>query len=241
LGRSNLSNLVGSIRIKKLSRTNPGIAHLIGQVRRDKLTYLDLPALIDLYQVIAQIESDHRDGIIIEAGCALGGSAIVIAGSKNPNRNFYLYDVFGTIPAPSDQDGVDARERYEVISSGKSEGINGERYYGYQDDLFEKVIVNFEKLGFPIDKNCIYLKKGLFQDTLIVDEPVAFAHIDADWFESVMVCLERITPYLVQGGVLVIDDYYHWSGARKAVDDYFEGRDNEFHFNRKSRLRVVKK
>jgi asparagine synthase (glutamine-hydrolysing) len=227
--------------LKRLSRANPEIASLIGQVRKDKLTYLDLSALIDLYHSVAQLEKDQRAGLIVEAGCALGGSAIVIAGSKNPSRSFYLYDVFGTIPAPSEQDGIDAHERYGVISSGKSEGINGEEYYGYQEDLFDKVIDNFTKSGFPIDKNRIYLKKGLFQDALFIDEPVALAHIDADWYESVIICLERITPYLVKGGVLIIDDYYHWSGARKAVDQFFEGRDNEFQFINKSRLHVVKK
>jgi hypothetical protein len=29
-------------------------------------------------------------------------------------------------------------------------------------------------------------------------------------------------PRLVAGGVLIIDDYGHWAGARKAVDEYFK-------------------
>jgi asparagine synthase (glutamine-hydrolysing) len=81
----------------------------------------------------------------------------------------------------------------------------------------------------------------LFQESLIIDEPVALAHIGADWYESVMVCLEESHLILLRGGVMIIDDYYHWSGARKAVEQYFDGRNNEYQFINKSRLHVVKK
>jgi len=59
------------------------------------------------------------------------------------------------------------------------------------------------------------------QDTLRVDEPVAFAHVDVDWYEPVKTCLERIVPRLSRGGALVLDDYNDWSGCRKATDEYF--------------------
>lgn len=92
----------------------------------------------------------------------------------------------------------------------------------------------------PVDANNTYLVKGLFQDTLHINEPVAFAHIDGDWYESVMVCLQRIAPHLVRGGVLVIDDYDDWSGCRKAVDEYFSDKQHLYTFIRKSRLHIVR-
>jgi asparagine synthase (glutamine-hydrolysing) len=55
---------------------------------------------------------------------------------------------------------------------------------------------------------------------LHVSEPVALAHIDGDWYRSVMTCLRRIEPNLVPGGTLVIDDYRAWSGCKRAVDEY---------------------
>jgi O-methyltransferase len=85
----------------------------------------------------------------------------------------------------------------------------------------------------------VELVRGLFEDTLDLDEPVAFAHLDGDWYESTMTCLERIAPLLAPGGRIVLDDYYHWSGCRTAVDEYFAGRDG-YRFEERARLHVVR-
>ena len=77
-------------------------------------------------------------------------------------------------------------------------------------------------------------------DTLHPAAPVALAHIDGDWYRSVLTCLERIWPWLIVGGVLVIDDYDSWSGCRCAVNDYFAGRIAEYRFERRARLHIVK-
>ena len=66
------------------------------------------------------------------------------------------------------------------------------------------------------------------------------AHIDCDWYESVKLSLEQITPNLVKGGYLIIDDYYRYSGCTTAVDEYFKDKKNQFKFLKKERL-VVKK
>ena len=67
---------------------------------------------------------------------------------------------------------------------------------------------SFTRHGVPLAENNVELVKGLFQDTIHLDEPVAFAHLDGDWYESTMVCLERIAPLLVPGGRIVLDDYH---------------------------------
>jgi len=53
-----------------------------------------------------------------------------------------------------------------------------------------------------------------------------------------MVCLTRIEPFLVKNGVLVIDDYYAWSGCRSAVDEYFFDKKERFLFEKKNRLHI---
>jgi asparagine synthase (glutamine-hydrolysing) len=195
---------------------------VLSAVLADSLTYLGEDALNDLYEQVTRLENEGSDGILIEAGCALGGSAIVIATAKSSSRPFYVYDMFGMIPPPSDRDGEDVHKRYEIIKSGKSSGIGGQKYYGYEENLFDKVGYNFSRYNVPIDKNNVYLVKGLFQDTLYVQDKVALAHIDVDWYESVKTCLERIEPHLIAGSVLVIDDYDHWSGCKNAVDDILQ-------------------
>lgn len=89
-------------------------------------------------------------------------------------------------------------------------------------------------------ENNIYLKKGLYEDTLNVDLPVSLAHLDCDRYNSVLTCLTRIEPHLVRGGALVVQNY--WPGGRKAVDEYFRARNkNEFRFEQKAALYIVKK
>ena len=77
----------------------------------------------------------------------------------------------------------------------------------------------------PVGEHNVELIQGLFEDTIELDEPVALAHLDGDWYESTMTCLTRIAPLLVPGGRIVLDDYYKWSGCRAAVDEYFADRD----------------
>jgi len=146
------------------------------------------------------------------------------------------------IPPPSEKDCEDVHKRYEIIKAGKAKGLGTNNYYGYDENLFEKVKENFNHYGIELLSNNVHLVKGLFQDTMKIDFPVALAHIDCDWYESVLTCLTRIVPELVVGGTLVIDDYYSWSGCKKAVDEYFHGNNREnFRFVRKNRLHIIKK
>jgi len=214
---------------------------IVRAVRAEGLTYLEESALKDIYYRVEKLELENNPGILIEAGCALGGSAIVMAAAKKKARSFYVYDVFGMIPPPSDADGADVHNRYETIVSGQSKGIKGAKYYGYEEDLLTRVNENFDRHKVAVRENNIHLVKGLFEDSMRVSEPVALAHIDGDWYQSVLTCLERIEPHLVSGGVLIIDDYDAWSGCRKAVDEYFSDKLERYEFVRHSRLHVVRK
>ncbi len=77
-------------------------------------------------------------------------------------------------------------------------------------------------------------------DTLTGDEPVALAHIDGDWYESVLTCLVRIGPRLSSRGVMVIDDYFYWSGCRRAVDEFLAEHPGEYRTVRRTRLHIEK-
>lgn len=219
----------------------PHLAATIKKVRAKKLTYLDRSTLTELAQVVLTQKKQLIEGAMLEMGCALGGSAIVLASAKAREKPFYLYDVFGMIPPPSERDSQDVHARYQVIKSGRSAGIGGERYYGYQADLYEKVQGYFSAFDLVTSTHNIQLIKGLYEDTLQINFPVALAHIDCDWYDSVKVCLERIVPHLVIGGTLIIDDYYCYSGCRQAVDDYFQHQDQgKYKFEKKNRLHIVR-
>lgn len=225
----------------RLFRQDNRAYQIVKQVRDQKLTYLEPAALADIYERVKQVEENQLDGVILEAGCALGGSALVISFAKGKNRPFLIFDAFEMIPPPSESDGEDAHKRYEQISSGQATGIKGGTYYGYQDNLLDQVQETFKTFELPPDEYHVDFIQGYYENALHVDQPIAFAHIDCDWYDSVITCLERIEPYLVSGGVMVIDDYNDWSGCKKAVDTYFAERGDEFEFEMKSRLHIIRK
>jgi hypothetical protein len=211
----------------------------IATVRAEHLTYLKPDNLRELAGTVLDVEKQGLDGMLIEAGTARGGSAIVMAAAKAPERPMKVYDVFGMIPPPSEHDGTDVHERYAKITAGEARGPGGDTYYGYRDDLYDEVTESFARHGVPVTERSVELIKGLFEDTIEGDEPVALAHLDGDWYESTMTCLTRIAPRLVSGGRIVLDDYYAWSGCRTAVDEYFKDRDG-FRLQHGSRLHVIR-
>lgn len=204
-----------------LARLRPDDRDLIQSVRANNLTYLSGAKLASIAETCRSIEDQGLPGMFIEAGCALGGSAILIGRIKSVDRLLNIYDVFGMIPSPTMEDGSDVHKRFTTIQSGRSRGIGGDRYYGYEKDLLDKVRDNLSAHGVTEQSDSLRLIKGLLQDTMSIREAVAFAHIDVDWYEPVKVCLERIVPNLVVGGSIIIDDYKDWSGCRKATDDFF--------------------
>lgn len=226
-------------RARKRSPLPPAVEETIARVRDEHLSYLRPRHLRDLATVVRDLERDGVPGLLVEAGTARGGSAIVIAAAKTPERPLKVYDVFGMIPPPGERDGADVHERYAEIAAGRARGVGGETYYGYRGDLQAEVEAAFARLGVPAEEHRVELIRGRFEDTIVLDEPVAFAHLDGDWYESTMTCLERIAPLVVPGGRIVLDDYAKWSGCRRAVDEYFAGRDG-FRFEHRDKLHVIR-
>ena len=213
---------------------------IVRRVSADALTYLEPAALRDLYDVVRAAGRERVPGVLIEVGCALGGSALVMAAARTREYPLQLYDVFGMPPAPTAGDGPDAHGRYAEIASGRSPGIGGGVYYGYVEHLLEQVRATFARYGFDPDRDRIEFIQGMVQDMLPSTGPVAVAHVDCDRYASVRTCLERIAPRLSPRGVLVVDDYEHKSGCRRAVDEYFRGREAEYRFVHRSRLHITR-
>jgi len=213
--------------------------NVIDKIIKDKISFLKKDALTNLKSNVLKI--NNIEGDIIETGCALGGSSICIAFYKNKNKNFNIYDVFGMIPEPTDKDDKDVHDRYSVIKSGKSKGIKGDIYYGYRDNLLEEVKNNFKIYNINPETNNINFIKGLYKDTLFITRPVAFANIDCDYYDPVMNSLNQIVPKLSINGILTIDDYYCWSGSRKAVDEYFKKIKKNYKFEKVARrLNIIR-
>lgn len=77
--------------------------------------------------------------------------------------------------------------------------------------------------NYPQDK--LHYIIGDVRKTLLNDknkpEKIAILRLDTDWYDSTKVELQELYDKVVKGGIIIFDDYYHWDGQRKAVDEYF--------------------
>lgn len=198
------------------------------KVRDARLTYLNPRKFLRLEAAAERLSNEGVKGDFCEFGVALGGSGIVMADyAKRQSRAFHGFDVFEMIPPPeSEKDGTRAKERYETIASGTSEGIGGDIYYGYIDNLIDKVKGSFAQFGVAVDGEAVVLHQGLFEDSWPGSgvTSVALAHIDCDWYDPVKYCLEQVADLMAPGAMFLIDDYNDYGGARLAVDEFIAGR-----------------
>jgi len=235
-----LRRRVRALEAERLDDLPDHVAEVARAVRAEHLTLLGALALYDLAHAVLDAEARALPGMLLECGTARGGSAIVMAAAKAPDRHLAVHDVFGLIPPPTEQDGEDVHARYATIVEGNAKGRGGETYYGYRDDLYAEVHDSFARHGLAVEDSHVDLVRGLFEDTLVGDEPVAVAHLDGDWYASTRTCLERVVPRLVAGGRLVVDDYLAWSGCRKAVDEYLEAHPGTLTREMHARLHLVR-
>jgi Macrocin-O-methyltransferase (TylF) len=187
----------------------------VDYVNREQLTFLEGPALKMHRDIIHDIESTQVPGMLLECGVAKGGSSVLLSVVKHPDRCLHMFDTYQGIPPPTAADGADVHQRYKDIQDGKA----GANYYGYMKDLQGFVQGHLHKGG---NSASVSLHKGLFNDTVWPIGPVAFAHLDGDWYESTYGMLERVQPVLSVGGYVLLDDVEAWSGAREAFGDFFD-------------------
>lgn len=216
-------SMLSRLRRRATSRlTQPELTPVAREVKRRHLTYLSDAKFLSLRDAIREITRDGVPGDFLEYGIALGGSAVYLASEAGERRRFRGYDVFGMIPAPGERDDEKSRARYDVIRSGQSKGIDGDPYYGYQDNLFGRVSETFKSFGYPVDGTKVVLYRGLFEDTVrfAPGDQVALAHVDCDWYDPVRLCLERTAEVLQSGGFIIFDDYNDYGGCQSAVDEF---------------------
>lgn len=210
-----------------------GAAGIVAEVRSKRLTYLNDFKIYNIVQSLADLDRKGLEGDCLEAGCALGGSSAVIAAQMGVGRKLFVHDVFGMIPAPSENDPEEVHERYKTIVEGKAQGLgNGaDTYYGYVHNLKDVVRENLSACLAADQLARTELVEGLVEDTLVGDTPIAFAHIDVDWYDPVKVCLERIEPRMPVGGIFILDDYFDWESCKRAVDEFLTARPGRYEKN----------
>src|SRR5213080_2648025 len=99
------------------------VAESIEFLRASALTYCGRPGKLEVvHEAAKRVEDARVPGIFLEAGVAMGGSAIVIAKTKARERELRLYDVFEMLPPPSDNDDAKSHAVYRDFASGSVTG-----------------------------------------------------------------------------------------------------------------------
>ncbi len=191
------------------------------------LTMTGVPRLQALIDAVRYCEASGIAGAFAECGVWRGGSvlAMVLALQQlgSADRDIYLYDTFEGMTPPSELDTspIDppALETWERAERARA------RPWGHLFDPAtfseEGVRATLVETGYPPQR--LHFVAGPVEETLPGRAPgsLAILRLDTDWYESTRHELVHLYPRLVSGGVLVIDDYGHWEGARRAVDEYF--------------------
>jgi O-methyltransferase len=190
------------------------------------MTMTSMERLVSLSRAVDYVSKNRIEGNIVECGVWKGGSMMLVAQKliqlNDMGRSLYLFDTFEGMSAPGEKDvsALDNRNAKELLD--EADRLKGDNVWCYSS--LDEVKSNLTKTGYPADK--LFYVKGKVEDTL--PQPaigkIALLRLDTDWYESTKHELETLYDSLVIGGVLIIDDYGHWSGSKKAVDEFFEKR-----------------
>jgi O-methyltransferase len=191
------------------------------------LTMTGVPRLQALVDAVRYCERSAIPGSFAECGVWRGGSVLAmiltLQDLGKADRDIYLYDTFEGMTPPSERDvsPIDG----SALETWQRAEQTGERPWSqlFDPETFNEDHVRAALLetGYPAER--LHLVAGPVEETLPGRSPdlLALLRLDTDWYESTRHELDHLYPRLAAGGVLIIDDYGHWEGARRAVDEYF--------------------
>lgn len=175
-----------------------------------------------LYKAIEYVVKNNVPGDIVECGVWNGGSmllaALALIHFGDTSRKIYLYDTFEGMPEPDPEmdkswDGQSAHEEWR-----ESVAVKGRWGYGGSVEMVYEVM---RSSGYPLE-NIIFVK-GMVETTIpsVAPKHIALLRLDTDLYQSTYHELVHLYPRLSRGGVLILDDYGYFQGAKVATDQYF--------------------
>lgn len=168
----------------------------------------------ELYKMVVNIP-----GAIVECGVFKGASLVRFAMFRelfgNPfSKRIIGFDTFGEFPET--KYSSDKRFRQRFVEAAGDQSISRQQML---DVLKYKNIDKF-----------IELVEGNITHTIpdyLAENPqlkISLLNLDTDIYEPAVVILEYLYPRIMEGGVLILDDYGGFPGETKAVDEYFRDK-----------------
>jgi hypothetical protein len=190
--------------------------------------------LSSTYQLTAAIESAGIAGALVECGTWKGGAAGMmtlasLAHRRGP-RHLHLFDSFDDMVMPDEEVDGDLAVAQARATPGVAGPLTGElkAMPGFYDLLgghgtAEEVrSLLLGTIGYPPDE--LHLHEGWFQHTVLAARaeigPIAVLRLDTDFYAGTRCCLEALFDQVVDGGVVMFDDYGCYEGCRRAVDEF---------------------
>ena len=181
--------------------------------KNDVKTMTSEERVFGLHDALKNVHKNKIEGDIVECGVWMGGNLIIAKkffdSVQETNRKFYAFDTFEGMTEPSENDPITAHRTWNnkaACVGPLEQGISEFKSHDVYDDR-------------------IIIVKGDVCLTLLeeknIPEKISILRLDTDWYDSTKVELEILYTKLVPGGFLIIDDYGHWTGCKKAVDEFF--------------------
>lgn len=183
----------------------------INRINTNKFTLVSIERLKNVYVQCSKFKSTNYS--FVECGVAKGGCLSMMKFASGKNNKIFGFDSFEGMPNITDED-IDVYNKScpkQFVGIPLCNGIN---------DVYN----TFNSLNLSVDN--VTLVKGFFQDTLQIQEnidnigEIAVLRLDGDWYESTKICLDKLYDKVIDCGIIIIDDYGHFIGAKKATDEF---------------------
>ena len=177
--------------------------------------------LFALLRSVEYLVRNNIPGAMVECGVWKGGSVMAIAMMLEllqEKRELYLFDTFTGMPQGEKVDvDLDGHDQEWYLKQNNLQKGNGK----WNESSLSEVKKNIATLGLVGQQ--FHFIEGKVEETLLDHSPdsIALLRLDTDFYASTKHELIHLFPRLCQGGILIIDDYGHFLGARQAVDEYF--------------------
>ena len=203
------------------------IVEIFGKVRSETATSPERVAAV--VQAVRYVDRFKIPGALVECGVWRGGSSMALALSHSArSREVFLYDTFEGMSEPTDLDvDLNGNPASQLLAAQLP---NDHSVWAVA--ALDIVRNNMVSTGYPQDK--VQYVQGKVEDTIPATLPdqIAVLRLDTDWYQSTKHELKHLVPLVAPGGVLIIDDYGHWQGARRAVDEWLEASPRPILLNR---------
>ena len=177
---------------------------------------------LNAMRAVAIAEERRIEGAIVECGVWRGGVSMAMMHQLKKcggRRSVFLYDTFDGMSEPTEEDLSPSGEAAsKLLAEHKKDEAN--HFWAFAP--IDRVRRNIESVGYPME--LVRMTQGKVEDTIpgVIPDRIAVLRLDTDWYESTRHELIHLYSRLVPGGIMILDDYGFWQGARKAVDEFFE-------------------